>query len=311
MTIRIASGDDVPNRFAISGTDVVTNGVLDYEDLAGTYVYILKIEAVDSGLKTGDCMVFIQIKGENEFTPSFIGAPFAPQAVDENVAINWPVVSAGALDGDSGLDGAMLYQLISTLPASGMDKFSVDVSSGDVTTKASLDYETQDTYTLRIKVNDIGSPVRSATTDIVINVINVNDNPPTLDQTVYYTTCLESDTAGTVLVEFIVTDPDDPGTAVFNYAITDGDTSAEGLLTSRFTFDVPDKRLLLTDPIHLDPEDADQYPDTYMLTVEISDASETATATVFVNVEPVNDYDPVITPVAMTPSMVIPITTSK
>ncbi|XP_077866254.1 uncharacterized protein LOC100329017 [Saccoglossus kowalevskii] len=295
MTITITSGDDAINKFAISGNDVITNGVLDYEALISD-LYVLNIQAEDSGGKTSDAMVFIQIKGVNEYTPSFTDAPYDPFSVLENVAIETTVVPAPAVDdADRGTDGELVYQVISSSPPSGLDKFSVDVRDGAITTKASLNYEDQDTYTLRIKVSDTGIPVKTATTDIVINIVNVNDNPPTLDQTVYYATVLESDTAGTVLVNFVVTDPDDPDTAAFNFAIeSSSDTSATPPpRTTRFTFDVPDKALTLTDPIHLDPDDSAQYDDTYTLIVEISDASQTATATVFVNVEPVNDYDPV------------------
>lgn len=64
-------------------------------------------------------------------------------------------------------------------------KFSIDSKSGAVFALKSLDREEIDSYNLTIIAEDSGNPSRLSTSYILINILDVNDNPPEFLQKVY------------------------------------------------------------------------------------------------------------------------------
>lgn len=61
--------------------------------------------------------------------------------------------------------------------------------SGSLVLQSDLDFENLRTYNLTISAVDSGSPPLSGTANLVINVLDVNDNPPRISttQTVFAT----------------------------------------------------------------------------------------------------------------------------
>ncbi|XP_077988033.1 protocadherin Fat 4-like [Glandiceps talaboti] len=317
LTLTILNGDDASpnNKFDTSGTSLITNGVLDYEAVTvASDIYILTVEAVDSGGLSSTAIVAVKVLGVNEFTPSFPGGRSISVGVSEDESVGETIYSTNTQDDDRLEDGLMVHEILSYNPTSGINIFDIGVANGDITLKSRLDYETQQTYTLRCKVSDSGTPKKTSIADVVINVLDVNDNPPTLTQSVFSVTVKEDDTAGTLLAAFNIDDPDsdDITSFIFSLEPTSDPTYDAGPPESSllFQFDLPAETLELRNPITIDPGDTDTYPDTYELIVYIADepSGNTATATVYVQIDPVNDYDPVF---AATPTTPATITTAE
>lgn len=58
------------------------------------------------------------------------------------------------------------------------DAFAINTSSGIVSVKGDLDYETRPLYTLKIRASDKGSPRLYSEKDFIVNLVDVNDNFP-------------------------------------------------------------------------------------------------------------------------------------
>ena len=95
--------------------------------------------------------------------------------VQENKSIGSTVGTLTALDPDVGLtNGEVRYKVVS-----GNDKmFRVDTLTGAISFVTPIDYEYQSTYLLEVEVSDLGSPALSSLCTVIIQVIDINDNPP-------------------------------------------------------------------------------------------------------------------------------------
>ena len=76
------------------------------------------------------------------------------------------------------------------------------------TGREALDRELQDHHRLEIICNDMGQPVRSATTEIHVTVQDINDNDPVFSETAYNWTIKENNDVGDVIGRVIATDRD-------------------------------------------------------------------------------------------------------
>lgn len=80
-----------------------------------------------------------------------------------------------ATDADQGNNAAIRYAIIG---GNIQSQFSIDSLTGDVSLVKPLDYEVQRSHRLVIRAQDGGSPAKSNTTQLLVNVRDVNDNAP-------------------------------------------------------------------------------------------------------------------------------------
>lgn len=108
-----------------------------------------------------------------------------------------------------------------------------------------LDREAQELYNLTIKAKDGGSPAKSSTTQVEITVLDVNDNPPSFDQTSYSFTVDENNEPGAEIGQFGPATDDDKGpNGEIVYSFLSGDpndnfeyNSTSGKLTAKKLLD--------------------------------------------------------------------------
>ena len=164
--------------WSVAGTDAgdftIDGGVLrfksspDYEDPTddgGDNEYDVTVEATDG---TNDDMrkvvVTVTDVGEN-VAPEF-AADTADRSVAENTAagenIGDPVAATDADEGDT---------LNYALGGADADSFSIDASTGQLMTKAELDYETKSSYTVEVTVTDAAG--ESDTITVTINITDM------------------------------------------------------------------------------------------------------------------------------------------
>ena len=207
---------------------------------------------------------------EDDATEEFIGnhAPLftgvtPTRSVAENTASNQdigdPVTASDPEEGDT---------LTYFLGGADGSSFAIDSSSGQLRTRATLDYEDKDSYTVTVQVRDSmdihGNPdmTYDDSIDITIDVTDVNE-PPQFDSTAPTTlNIVENTTAGTDIGSPVTaTDPDNttanPTKDTLTYSLDTGDGAS---------FEIDSSGQIKTK----DPLDRETKP-SYTVTVSVSD----------------------------------------
>ena len=123
-------------------------------------------------------------------------------------------------DMDSGENGNIMYSIRS---GDRNNQFKINKQTGMITVASDLDREMISSYVLEIEAADHGTPVRSSTVLINIDITDANDNPPHFTENNYTVYMQEDKTYGYILARFSVTDADDsPNAGPFTFDIRDG-----------------------------------------------------------------------------------------
>ncbi|XP_071066379.1 protocadherin gamma-A1 isoform X15 [Dasypus novemcinctus] len=190
-------------------------------------------------------------------------------------------------DLDVGMNSLQSYQL-STNP-----HFSLDVQQGDdgpqhpeMVLQRALDREAEAVHHLVLTASDGGDPVRSGTLHIRVQVVDVNDNPPTFTQAQYHISVPENVPLGTQLLVVNATDPDEGANGEVTYSFHNIDHKvAQIFQLDSYTGEILNKE-------QLDFEEYQIYP----MELQAQDgAGLMARAKVLVKVLDVNDNAPEVT----------------
>ncbi|XP_036900751.1 protocadherin Fat 2 [Sturnira hondurensis] len=193
---------------------------LDFEKKAG---YNLSLWASDSGRPLAHrtpCRVEVIVLDVNEnlHPPRF--ASFVHQGqVQENSPPGTQVTVVAAHDDDSGLDGELQYFLRA---GTSLTAFSINQDTGMIQTLAPLDRESASCYWLTVLAVDQGSIPLSAVTEVYIEVIDVNDNPPRMSRPVFYPSVPEDAPLHTSVLQLDAWDPDSSSKGKLTFNITSG-----------------------------------------------------------------------------------------
>ena len=172
------SGTDAASFSIVSTTgQLQTKAALDYETKTS---YSVTVSVSDGNGGSDSITVTINVTDVNENTvPVFTDGTTTTRTVAENTAANVNIGTAiTATDADTG--DTLTYTLGGTDAAS----FSIVSTSGQLQTKAALDYETKTAYTVTITVSDGNGGSDSIT--VTINVTDVAEatiDPPLNERT--------------------------------------------------------------------------------------------------------------------------------
>ena len=164
------SGMDAAS-FDIDGAtgQLMTKAALDYETKSS---YTVTVTATDPDGATDTITVTINVTdvAVENVAPTFTDGATATRSVDENSAagmnVGGPVMATDS-DGDT-----LAYTLGGTDAAS----FDIDSATGQLMTKAALDYETKSSYSVMVTAtDDSGEPNNTDSIDVTINVTNVDE----------------------------------------------------------------------------------------------------------------------------------------
>ncbi|XP_068133891.1 protocadherin alpha-13-like isoform X12 [Hyperolius riggenbachi] len=115
----------------------------------------------------------------------------------------------GAVDPDLGTNSITSYELSANdYFALDFQKYMNQIRSLELVLKKSLDREIQSVHNLILTAYDGGKPRLSGTTQIVINVEDVNDNAPSFSQPFYQCSVDENAIEGSLVFTLNATDPD-------------------------------------------------------------------------------------------------------
>ena len=209
----------------------------------------------------------LEIFSEINVAPIFIEGTTATRTIAENTAADTNIGTAIAAT-DANND-TLTYRLSGTDATS----FSIDSSSGQLKTKASLDYETNTSYLVIITVSD-GS--LTDTISVTINVTDVDENraPVFTDGESTTRTIAENTTAGTNIGSAVSATDADDDTLTWTLSGTDATSfsinSTSGQLQTKSALDYEEKT-------------------SYSVTLTVSDGSLTDTISVTINVTDVDE----------------------
>ncbi|CAG9761162.1 unnamed protein product [Ceutorhynchus assimilis] len=272
---------------------ITTRGLLDRET---TEVYTLIVGASDlanpqASRRSSSATVVISISDDNDNYPQFSERTYS---VLLNEDINWaenPIVAhIKATDADQGVNAAIRYAIIS---GNTQSQFAIDSLSGDVTLVKPLDYETLRSYRLVIRAQDGGSPARSNTTQLLVNVKDVNDNAPRFYTSLFQESVQENVPTGYSIVKVQAYDADEGPNSEIKYTISPRD--ATGGSTQDLPLGVDAQSGWIFTTRELDREKQSKF----MFQVIAADQGippQSASASVIISVQDINDNDPVFEP---------------
>ena len=211
VSYSIAPGPLVPFGF-ISGTNIiVTTGPLDRED-TGLHSFSVRASDMGSPARFTDVVVSVIVNDVNDNPPQFLNSVLSVNTA-ESVLLGSQLFLANIQDIDVGLNKKVVFFL-----SGDEGKIGVGRDSGSVFTISALDREERDQFTLTITARDGGDPALSSEYTLLINVTDVNDNPPTFP----------------ISYNFLVSESHPVSSPVATISATDRDIGTNAILSYRF-----------------------------------------------------------------------------
>ncbi|KAF4097163.1 hypothetical protein G5714_021171 [Onychostoma macrolepis] len=216
---------------------------------------------------------------------------FQPPMYQVSVAENQPagtyVVVLKAFDPDEGEAGRLEYFLEALFDSRSNNLFTVDSSSGIVSTVEILDRETKDTHVFRVTAVDHGTPRRTAMATLTVTVSDTNDHDPVFEQLDYKESVRENLEIGYEVLTVRATDGDAPVNGNILYHLLNNNNGTNDV------FEIDSRSGVIRTRGPVDRETVESY----VLLVEANDQGRdpgprSATATVHIIVEDDNDNAP-------------------
>uniref|UniRef100_A0A663EP04 Cadherin domain-containing protein n=1 Tax=Aquila chrysaetos chrysaetos TaxID=223781 RepID=A0A663EP04_AQUCH len=150
----------------------------------------------------------------------------------------------GASDADVGANAQLSYTLSPSEHFSlDWQKTEEDSESLFLVLRRPLDRETMPEHRLVLTASDGGRPSLTGTMELVISVLDVNDNAPQFNQSVYKVQLLESAAEGTLVARVNATDPD---LGMYGEVIYEIDTVLPPSASDMFSIDTNSGEIRLT-----------------------------------------------------------------
>ncbi|XP_064481266.1 protein dachsous-like [Ornithodoros turicata] len=266
-----------------SGT-IVLRRALDYETHQR---YELMLVASDSGSPplSSNMTLAVEVQDVNDNLPVF-ERPVYRVNVLESLPANSQFLQVTATDKDTGNNARLTFRLSDASQQSG--KFSIFPNSGFLYIKEMLDREAVDHYALTVEAVDNGAPPLTATATVHVQVLDVNDNDPKFDLTVFEFEVRENVEKGHHVGTVSAHDKDLGNNAALRYTLV---SANESFQVNPITGEISTKALLdretkATHELVADVHDKGSPPRFHRATVRISVIDINDNSPVFV--EPVD-----------------------
>ncbi|XP_043917634.1 protocadherin Fat 4 [Protopterus annectens] len=272
--------------FRMNGTTgaIYTTAVIDRESIQSDLINLVVL----SSQPTYPIEVRILVLDINDNAPTFPD-PSIAVTFKEDAGRGRQVILDTATDSDTGTNGVdhSSYRII----AGNEDgRFKLDITvnpSGEgaflhLVCQGGLDREVTPSYQLTVEVEDRGQPRRLGHLQVNVTVQDVNDNPPSFEQSQYRASIYEDAAVGSSVLQVAAFDPDESSNADVRYYLDEGTP-----------FEIDGRAGVVTIRERLDYESRRQYS----LTLHAVDGglpSLTGRTEATIQLLDVNDNDPVV-----------------
>ncbi|OBS79839.1 hypothetical protein A6R68_21957 [Neotoma lepida] len=265
--------------------ELVLDRTLDREEIAE---FTLTLTALDGGSppRSGTALVRILVLDINDNSPEFV-QPLYKVQLFENTAIGSLVVAVSARDLDTGSNGQIAYAFFYATERI-LQTFQINSTTGSLCLKDELNYEAIQTYSITIQAEDSGGLSGKCT--VVVEVLDVNDNPPELLMSSLTSPVAENS----------------PETVIAVFRIRDRDSGNNGKTMCSIPHDLPfvlkpsvENFYTLVTETPLDRESHSEYNITITVT-DMGIPRLTTQHTITVQVSDVNDNAPAFTQTSYT-----------
>uniref|UniRef100_A0A3P9MWT9 Protocadherin 2 alpha a 15 n=1 Tax=Poecilia reticulata TaxID=8081 RepID=A0A3P9MWT9_POERE len=280
--------DKITEVFSINSVtgEIIVKGHVDFEEKDS---YDIDIQASDKGsvpLKTYKSVI-IKITDVND-NPPVIEVASLSSAVSEDARPGTTVALISITDLDSGVNGKIISYVLSQ---NGHFRLEVkdrgeDRKTPSLVLEKPLDRESVKSHVLLLTALDGGKPPKSGNMTIVVNVSDVNDNPPVFSQESYIVSIKENSPPGTTVIQVSATDLDEGSNGEVMYSFGN---HVDARVRERFSLNPVTGVIVVTGV--LDFEECSRYE----VDVQASDkgaATLKTDKTVVINVVDVNDNEP-------------------
>ncbi|CAJ0943074.1 unnamed protein product, partial [Mesorhabditis belari] len=210
----IVAGDE-ENLFAVySNGDLKLLGELDYEKKKEHHLLIkLTDDRLPFPSHSIECQVIVQVEDINDNSPIFIKQT---TFIAKETATTGEVIGLlTTMDKDSNINAQVKYrrdgsmsEMTYSIISGNTSLFSIESDTGKLLLLNDLDAEINASHELIVEVKDGGSPRLSATTRVLIDVLNINDNSPQFSQNFYQATVKENDALNSLVLQVDAEDCD-------------------------------------------------------------------------------------------------------
>ncbi|XP_051019091.1 protocadherin beta-7 [Acomys russatus] len=265
--------------------ELVLDQMLDREEVPE---FTLTLTAFDGGSppRSGTVQVQILVLDINDNSPEFLQSIYKVQS-PENTPVGSLVVAVSARDLDTGSYGQIAYTFFYATERI-LQTFQINSTSGNLYLKGKLNYEAIQTYSITLQAKDGGGLSGKCT--VVVEVTDVNDNPPELLMSSLTSPIAENS----------------PETVVAVFRIRDRDSGNNGKTTCSISHDLPfllkpsveNFYTLVTEK----PLDRESNPE-YNITISVTDLGTPRLTTqhiITVQVSDINDNAPAFTQTSYT-----------
>ena len=244
--------------------------------------YTFSVVATDAGnpplSSTAD--VLITVIDLNDNPPSF-ALDMYYTSIPENAILGTPVFQIPATDADSTSNGELRFSILAGNVAAA---FEVEETSGLISLSDYIDREITGAYSLSLHAVDLGTPQFTAMTELVVEVVDVNDHIPYFDSDAYFVSIPELSGMGTLIVTIVANDDDIGVNANLTHSIIAGDPQ------EKFNMAPQTGELSIRGGL-----DFETVP-SYSLTVQVSDQglpeAQTNTVILSISILDNNEYQP-------------------
>uniref|UniRef100_A0A673L089 Protocadherin gamma-C3 n=1 Tax=Sinocyclocheilus rhinocerous TaxID=307959 RepID=A0A673L089_9TELE len=197
--------------------EIRVKGIVDYERAS---VYELYVQAKDKGPSAVavHCKVLVDILDVNDNAPEVILTSVSTP-VQEDAPPGTVIAVISVMDRDSGENGAVDCQIPGNVPFQLHSSFK---NYYTLVTSEFLDRESVSEYNISLTARDLGSPPLSTRKTILVQVSDINDNPPRFIQPSYTVYVTENNAPGASICSVTAFDPDSNQNAYLSYSIFDG-----------------------------------------------------------------------------------------
>lgn len=236
-------------------------------------------------LYTDNATICVRVMDVNDVRPHFSKEVYTLEFDEENPP-GAVLMTINANDSDQGVNSRLSYSIIS-----GNDSIiSINSSTGEMIVLTSLDFEKVRQLNLTVQAKDLGTPPLEANVSVVINIRDINDNPPIIKGNFSgRLTLLESVQQGTFVIKINATDADSGQNSNLSFSILDGNLNGAFNINPTIGF--------ITTATWLDYEKIQIYA----LNVTVHDQGTpplSSSILVKIQVIDVNDMTPVINPLS-------------